>query len=55
MKTMNSKPDMIKLMRKIRDKMSLDIVNMGLEQESEFLKRELSELKNKNSRRRQTV
>lgn len=42
-------------MREIRDKMSLDIIDMSLAQENEFLKRQLSELKSKKCGQQQAV
>jgi metal-sulfur cluster biosynthetic enzyme len=48
MKATNDKQNIVKIMRKIRDKISLDIIDMSLVQENEFLKRQLSELKSKN-------
>ena len=53
MKTTNNKPSIVKLMREIRDKISIDISEMSLEQEKSFIKIQLSELKKKNYRQHQ--
>jgi len=53
MKVKNDKQGIVKIMREIRDKISLDIIDMSLVQENKYLKRQLSELKNKNCRQQQ--
>jgi hypothetical protein len=45
MKTTTSKTDLVKKMRDIRDKFSLEIMDMSLEQEKEYIKNQLAELK----------
>ncbi len=47
MKTITAKPDLVKKMREIRDKLSLEIMDMSLEQEQEFLKSQLAEIKSR--------
>ena len=44
MKTTN-KTDIVKKMRDIRDKFSTEIMNMTFEQEKEYIKNQLAELK----------
>lgn len=46
MKTTN-RIDSVKKMRAIRDKLSLEIMDMSFEQESEYIKNQLAELKYK--------
>ncbi len=55
MKVTNNKQSIVKIMREIRDKISLDIIDMSLAQENEFLKRQLSELKSKSCRHQQAI
>ena len=55
MKATNDKQNIVKIMRKIRDKISLDIIDMSLAQENEFLKKQLSELKSRNCRQQQII
>ena len=45
MKTTTSKTDSVKKMRDIRDKFSLEIMDMSLDQEREYIKKQLAELK----------
>lgn len=47
MKTKLVKTGVVKKMREIRDKFSNDIMDMTLEQEKDFIKRQLTELKGK--------
>lgn len=45
MKTTTSKTNLVRKMREIRDKFSLEIMDMTFEQEKEYIKNQLSELK----------
>jgi len=45
MKTTNNKADLVKTMREIRDKFSLEIMDMTFDQEKEYIKNQLAELK----------
>ena len=45
MKTTTSKTGLVKTMREIRDKFSLEIMDMTFDQEKEYIKKQLSELK----------
>ena len=45
MKTTTNKSDVVKKMREIRDKISIEIMDMTFEQEKEYIKNQLSELK----------
>lgn len=45
MKTKNNKIEIVQKMRDIRDRLSLEIMDMTFEQEKEFVKNQLSELK----------
>ncbi len=47
MKTQKNKTGIVRKMREIRDKLSSDIMDMSLEQEKDFIKKQLSELKEK--------
>ncbi len=47
MKTQLSNSGIVRTMREIRDKVSLDIMDMSVEQEKDFIKKQLSELKGK--------
>jgi len=47
MKTIKSKPGVIKMMRKIRDNLSIEIMDMTFEQEKEYIKNQLAVLKAK--------
>ena len=49
MQLMNNKIGVVNQMRKIRDKMSSDIMGMNIDQERKFIQTQLSELKSKNS------
>ncbi|MEA3495606.1 MAG: hypothetical protein U9R42_06170 [Bacteroidota bacterium] len=42
-----NKPGVVKLMREIRDKFSLDIIDMSFEEQKAYLKKRLKELKRK--------
>ena len=42
-----NKPDVVKLMREIRDQFSLDIMNMSFEEQKSYLKKRILELKRK--------
>jgi hypothetical protein len=43
--TTNSRTDIVKKMREIRDALSLEIMDMSFDQEREFVKNQLFELK----------
>lgn len=45
MKTTSNKTDLVKKMREIRDKFSIEIMDMTFEQQKEYIKNQLSELK----------
>lgn len=45
MKTTTSKTGLVKKMREIRDKISIEIMDMTFEQEKEYIKNQLTELK----------
>jgi len=47
MKDYKSKTGIVKKMREIRDKFSIEIMDMTLEEEKEFIKKQLAELKMK--------
>ena len=47
MKTTTNKTDLVKRMREIRDKLSEEILDMTWEQEKEYIKNQLAELKSK--------
>lgn len=47
MKTKIKKVNIVKDMRKIRDKISLEIMDLTFDQEKEYIKTKLKELKNK--------
>jgi len=47
MKTTTNKKDLVKQIRDIRDKFSLEIMDMTFEQEKEYIKNQLVELKQK--------
>jgi hypothetical protein len=47
MKTITNKSSMVRQMRTIRDTFSLEIMNMSFEQEKEFIKMQLADLKSK--------
>ena len=48
---MSNKPDLVKKMREIRDTLSLEIMDMTFEQEKEYIKNQLAELKLKRRRK----
>jgi hypothetical protein len=45
MKTITNKTDLVKKMREIRDKFSLEIMDMTFDQETEYIKNQLAQLK----------
>ena len=45
MKTITNKTDLVKKMREIRDKLSIEIMDLTFEQEKEYIKNQLAELK----------
>lgn len=45
MKRTTSKTGLVKTMREIRDKFSLEIMDMTFDQEKEYIKKQLSEVK----------
>jgi hypothetical protein len=45
MKTTTNKSDLVKTMREIRDQFSLEIMDMTFDQEKEYIKSQLAELK----------
>jgi hypothetical protein len=47
MKTTTNKTDLVKKMREIRDKFSIEIMDMTFEQEKEYIKMQLAKLKSK--------
>ena len=47
MKTITNKTNMVQQMRTIRDTFSLEIMNMSFEQEKEYIKLQLANLKSK--------
>ncbi|MEI6823474.1 MAG: hypothetical protein WCL51_16200 [Bacteroidota bacterium] len=55
MKTTTSKTDLVKKMRKIRDKFSEEILDMTWEQEKEYIKNQLAELKSKKQKKQHAV
>ncbi len=55
MKTTTAKSDLVKKMREIRDKLSLEIMNMSFEQEKEFLKSQLAEIKARKQKKIRTA
>lgn len=55
MKTQKSKTGIVKMMREIRDQFSVEIMDMTLEQEKEFIKNQLAEIKNKKSGREYSI
>lgn len=55
MKTTTSKKDLVKKMREIRDKFSIEIMDMTFDQEKEYIKNQLAELKLKKHSRQHTV
>jgi hypothetical protein len=55
MKTTTSRTDLVKKMRDIRDKFSLEIMDMSFEQEREYVKTQLAELKLKKHGRQYVI
>ena len=55
MKTITSKTDLVKKMREIRDKFSIEIMDMTFEQEKEYIKNQLAELKLRKHRKPHVV
>jgi hypothetical protein len=55
MKTTTNKTDLVKKMREIRDKFSIEIMDMTFEQEKEYVKNQLAELKLKRHGKQHTV
>jgi len=47
METITVKPNMVKKMRQIRNQISSEILNMTLEEQKEYIKKEIDELKKK--------
>jgi len=47
MEAIINKPDVVKLMREIREQFSLDIMNMSFGEQKAYLKKRLDELKRK--------
>ena len=45
MKTTTNRADLVKKMREIRDKLSFEIMDMTFDQEKEYIKNQLTELK----------
>jgi len=45
MKTTTNRTDLVKKMREIRDKFSIEIMDMTFDQEKEYIKNQLAELK----------
>ena len=50
MKTKKIKENIVEKMRDIRDKLSFEIMDMTFEQEKEFIKKQLTQLKEKHGR-----
>lgn len=55
MKTTTSKTDLVKKMREIRDKFSNEIMDMTFDQEKEYIKNQLAELKLKRHSKQHAV
>ena len=55
MKTTSNKMDLVKKMREIRDKFSIEIMDMTFDQEKAYSKKQLAELKLKNHGRQHAV
>lgn len=55
MKATTIKADTVKTMREIRDKFSIEIMDMTFTQEKEYIKNQLAELKLKRRDRKQTI
>lgn len=50
MKTTANKSGLVRKMRTIRDKFSMEIMDMSFEQEREYIKMQLADLKSKKTR-----
>lgn len=55
MKTTTNKADIVKKMRDIRDKFSMEIMDMTFEQEKKYIKNQLAELKLKKHGKQQAI
>jgi hypothetical protein len=55
MKTISNKTDLVKKLRVIRDKLNIEIMDMTFEQEKEYIKNQLAELKFKRLGRQHSV
>ena len=55
MTTTTNHADLVKKMREIRDKLNIEIMDLTFEQEKEFIKKQLAELKFKKHGKRQAV
>lgn len=55
MKTITTKTDLVKKMREIRNKLSLEIMEMTFEQERDYIKKQLTELKLKKHKQYQAI
>ena len=55
MKTQKIKAGIVCKMREIREKLSSDIMDMSLEEEKDFIKKQLSELKEKRHSRQHAI
>ena len=55
MKTIKNKTGIVKKMREIRDKFSKEIMDMSFEQEKEFIKSQLADLKLKKQSRQHAI
>ena len=51
MKKTSNNTDLVKKMREIRDRFSMEIMDMTLEQEKEYIKNQLAELKSKRQKK----
>ena len=52
MKTIMNKPNVVALMRTIRNQLSLEIQNMSLEEEKEYMQKIIQDRKNKRNTRK---
>ena len=55
MKTIQSRSGIVKKMREIRDKVSIDIIDMNLTEEKEYIAKQLSELKIKSRKQQHAI
>ena len=55
MEAIINKPNVVKLMREIRDQFSLDIMNMSFEEQKTYTKKMLQEQKEKRKKAQQSV